>query len=189
MVNAIRVDVVREIKFPKTHKGFDQPFQIWSTLWGGVLHCCGGPDGGPSSAAARCGRVADMAGVLIQEIKFVCGLSAVRHAVEAGSQQPTAHAPQGVPQGRQCVVQAGGTREPVAEMAECHAIMIASVLQALDAASNLYIYGIHWAVPVEDSNAQLGRGPAMLALVRSCRVQCGRINYCQHDHPSATTHV
>ena len=71
-----------------------------------------------------------------------------------------------------------GTREPVTEMAEGHDVMIASVLQALDVAFNLY--GIHWAV--EDPNAQLGKRPVMLALMRSDRVKCGRVNYCQYDH-------
>ena len=71
-----------------------------------------------------------------------------------------------------------GTREPVTEMAEDHDIMIASVLQALDAAYNLY--GIHWAV--ENPNAQLGKRPVLLSLMRSGRIQCVRVNYCQYGH-------
>ena len=39
------------------------------------------------------------------------------------------------------IVVIGGTREPATEISEEHDIMIASVLQVLDAASNLY--GIH----------------------------------------------
>jgi hypothetical protein len=56
--------------------------------------------------------------------------------------------------------------------------MIASVLQALDAAFNLY--GIHWAA--ENPNAQLGRRPVLLSQMRSGRVKCGRASYCQYDH-------
>ena len=52
------------------------------------------------------------------------------------------------------------------------------MLQALDAAFNLY--GIHWVV--ENPNAQLGRRPVLLSLMRSGRVQCDRVNYCQYDH-------
>ena len=48
----------------------------------------------------------------------------------------------------------------------------------MDEAYNLY--GIHWAV--ENPNAQLGKRPVMLALMRSGRVKCGRVNYCQYDH-------
>ena len=59
-----------------------------------------------------------------------------------------------------------GTREPVTELAEDQDVMIASVLQALDAAFNLC--GIHWAV--ENPNAQLGRRPMLLSLMRSALV-------------------
>ena len=64
------------------------------------------------------------------------------------------------------------------EPAEDHDMTIASVLQALDAAFNLY--GIHWAV--ENPNAQLGKRPVLLSLMRSGRVKCAMVNYCQYDH-------
>ena len=51
------------------------------------------------------------------------------------------------------MVVTGGTREPVTELAEDHDIMIASVLQALDAAFNLY--GIHWALRGSTPHAAL----------------------------------
>ena len=53
------------------------------------------------------------------------------------------------------------TTGPVTEVAEDHDIMIASALQSLNAAFNLY--GIHWAV--ENPNAQLGKSPILLSLV------------------------
>ena len=52
------------------------------------------------------------------------------------------------------------------------------VLRALDAAFNLY--GIHYAV--ENSKAQLGLRPVVLAQERSGRLFCRRVNYCQYSH-------
>ena len=76
------------------------------------------------------------------------------------------------------MVVTGSTRGAVTELAEGHDIMIASVLQALDAAFNLH--GIHWMV--ENPNAQLGKRPVLLSLMRSDRVKCGRVRYCQYGH-------
>ena len=57
----------------------------------------------------------------------------------------------------------------------------ATVLQALDAAFSLY--GIHYAM--ENPKAQLGLRPLVLALERSGRLYCRRVNYCQYQHISA----
>ena len=35
---------------------------------------------------------------------------------------------------------------------------------------------------MENPNAQLGKRPVMLALMRNGRVKCDRMNYCQYDH-------
>ena len=115
-----------------------------------------------------------MAGVLIQEVKSVWAsvlcktLSRHTHHRERAT----------VVCRRMVIVVIGGTREPVTGLAEDHDIMIASVLQALDAVLNLYV--IHWAV--ENPNAQLGKRLVLLSLTGSGRVKCGRINYCQYDH-------
>ena len=61
------------------------------------------------------------------------------------------------------VVLVAGTRGPRTERAVDDDYVHATVLQALDAAFNLY--GIHYAV--ENPKAQLGRRPVVLALQRS----------------------
>ena len=76
------------------------------------------------------------------------------------------------------VVVVAGTREPRTERAVDDDHVHATVLQALDAAFNLY--GIYYAV--ENPNAQLGRRPVVLALQRSTRLVCHRLNYCQYKH-------
>ena len=76
------------------------------------------------------------------------------------------------------VVVVAGTREPRTERAVDDDHVHATVLQALDAVFNLY--GIHYAV--ENPNAQLGRRPVVLALQRSTRLVCHRLNYCQYKH-------
>jgi hypothetical protein len=128
--------------------------------------------------------IAELAGVLIQEIKFVWASVPCEtlSRLDPSNQRHTHHREYSKDSSVVCkqrvVVVTGGTREPVTELGEDHDIMIASVLQALDAAFNLY--GIHWAV--ENPNAQLGRRPVLLSLMRSGRVKCGRVNYCQYDH-------
>ena len=65
-----------------------------------------------------------------------------------------------------------GTGEPRTERAVDDDYVHATALQALDAAFNLY--GIHHAV--ENPMAQLGRRPVVLALQRSARLVCHRLN-------------
>ena len=77
---------------------------------------------------------------------------------------------------QEAVVVVAGTREPRTERAEKDDSIHETVLQALDAAFNLY--GIHYAV--ENPMAQLGSRPVILAQQRSTRLCCHRINYCQY---------
>ena len=79
---------------------------------------------------------------------------------------------------QEAVVVVAGTREPQTERAEKDDDIHETVLQALDAAFNLY--GIHYAV--ENPMAQLGRRPVILAQQRSTRLRCHRLNYCQYRH-------
>ena len=130
--------------------------------------------------------VAELVGVLIQEIKFVWASVPCEtlSRLDPNNQRHTHHKEyskdNNVVCRRRAVVVIGGTREPepVIEPAEDHVIMIASILQVLDAAFNLY--GIHWAV--ENPNAPLGKRPVLLSLMKSGRGKCGRVNYCQYDH-------
>ena len=110
--------------------------------------------------------IAEVAGVLIQETKFVWASVPcdTLSRLDPSNQRHTHHREYPKDSNVVCrqrvIVVAGGTRGPVTEIAEEHDIMIASVLQALDAAFNLYTYCIHWAV--ENPNAQLGKRPGGL---------------------------
>ena len=123
--------------------------------------------------------IAELTGVLIQEVKFVCASMPCEtlSRLDPSNQSHTHHREysrvRSVMCKRRVVVVTGDTREPVTELTEDHDVMIVSVLQALDAAFNLY--GIHWAV--ENPNAQLGRRPVLLTLMRSGRVRCSRVKY------------
>jgi len=136
--------------------------------------------------------IARLAGVQVSEILLIWA-SIPCHTVsrlDPGNQnrtrkdgQPyTVHREYSTREAVQClqeaVVVVAGTREPQTERAQKDDSIHETVLQALDAAFNLY--GIHYAV--ENPMAQLGRRPVMLAQQRSNRLYCHRINYCQYGH-------
>ena len=94
------------------------------------------------------GAVAAMEGVRVQEIRFVWAsvpcdtLSRLDPKNANTNQRHTHHREYSKDDSVACkqrvTVVTAGTREPVTELAEGHDVMIASVLQALDATFNLY---------------------------------------------------
>ena len=65
---------------------------------------------------------------------------------------------------------------------EGHDNMVASIVQALDAAVNLHVRHSPGSGEPERPTWQETDRPVLLPLVRSGRVQCSRINYSQYDH-------
>ena len=126
--------------------------------------------------------IAEMAGVLIQEIKFVwvsvpCETLS---KLDPNNQRHTHHREcskddnvscrHGRHQGA-CDGVGGGPRRH-----DCLSV-------AGDGCSvQLVRYPVGGGVAVENPNAQLGKRPVLLSLMRSGRVMCGRVNYCQYEH-------